>query len=306
MTQRKPQEPVLLLWSTRPTVMLGKYQSAQNELNLPFIKQHQIEIVRRLSGGGTIYTDQGGCQFTLIWPERGTSIDFSKGLQVITSALQQIGINAQTDSRNDLVIDGRKVSGSAQYMMPGYRLHHGSLLFDSNLDWMSHALRIDPLKAKAKQIKSVHQRTVNLREQQPSWTAAEFKARLLKALLKQTNAQTRSLSADDESALPSLAAKYFSEDKALASASQQFDHQHKTYLPGVGIISLSYSLDSDQKLSALSLDGDFFSNLNQQQFTAALIGQPYKASVLSPIIDQQLKQTPIKGLKAQELTALLF
>ncbi len=204
MTEKRPSEPVLLLWSTTPTVMLGKYQTAENELNRPFIDAHHIAAVRRLSGGGTIYTDQGGCQFTLITPDKDTAIDFSSGLSLITGALNQIGIKAQNDSRNDLVVDGRKVSGSAQYMINGFRLHHGSLLFDANMDWMAQALQVDPVKKQAKHINSVHQRTVNLIEQKPNWTAQEFKRKLEKALLNITGARIGYLTAAEKNIFKKL------------------------------------------------------------------------------------------------------
>lgn len=306
MTEKRPSEPVLLLWSTTPTVMLGKYQMAENELNRPFIEANHIAVVRRLSGGGTIYNDQGGEQFTLITPTNDAAIDFSAGLKLITQALNQIGINAQNDSRNDLVVDGRKVSGSAQYMTDGFRLHHGSLLFDANMDWMSQALRADPVKMKAKQIQSIHQRTVNLNEQQPSWTATEFKRKLENALLDITHAKIGHLTSDEENRLPAIAATKFSETAVWQSDQRQYDHLHKSYLTGIGIVSVAFNLDRQHRLSAIKLAGDFFSNIDLQRFEKALIGQVYQRETLAPLIEAQLHHSPIKGLRPEQLTELLF
>jgi lipoate-protein ligase A len=306
MTEKRPSEPVLLLWSTTPTVMLGKYQTAENELNRPFIDAHHIAAVRRLSGGGTIYTDQGGCQFTLITPDKDTAIDFSSGLSLITGALNQIGIKAQNDSRNDLVVDGRKVSGSAQYMINGFRLHHGSLLFDANMDWMAQALQVDPVKKQAKHINSVHQRTVNLIEQKPNWTAQEFKRKLEKALLNITGAQIGYLTAAEKNHLQKIAGQRFSETAVWRSDNRKFDHVHKRYLTGIGVVSVAFNLDQEQHFSAIHLSGDFFSNINLQQFERSLIGKAYQQRVVTPIIEHQLQQSPIKGLQPEQLTELLF
>ncbi|WP_203649752.1 lipoate--protein ligase [Secundilactobacillus yichangensis] len=306
MTEKRPSEPVLLLWSTTPTVMLGKYQTAENELNRPFIEANHIAAVRRLSGGGTIYNDQGGCQFTLITPTQDTTIDFTSGLSLVSQALNRIGIKTQNDSRNDLVVDGRKVSGSAQYMTDGFRLHHGSLLFNSNLNWMAHVLKVDPVKLKAKHISSVHQRTVNLIEQQPNWTAAEFKQQLEHALIEITNAKTDYLTSAEESRLRVIAAEHFSEAAVWHSDHRDFDHVHKRYLKGIGVIAVAFSLDHHQRFSAIKISGDFFSNINLQRFEQALIGKTYQPQAVTPVIEHQLRQTPIKGLQPEQLTELLF
>lgn len=306
MTEKRPSEPVLLLWSTTPTVMLGKYQVAENELNRPFIEAHHIAAVRRLSGGGTIYTDQGGCQFTLITPDKDNAIDFSSGLGLITQALNQLGINAQNDSRNDLVVDGRKVSGSAQYMTNGFRLHHGSLLFDANMDWMSQALQVDPVKKKAKHINSVHQRTVNLIEEKPDWTASEFKRQLEKALLNITDAHISDLTATEKKHLQQIATQRFGETAVWKSDDRAFDHVHKRYLTGIGVVAVAFNLDQEQRFSAIHLTGDFFSNLDLQQFEGALIGKPYQRQVVTPIVEHQLQRFPIRGLQPEQLTELLF
>lgn len=306
MTEKRPSEPVLLLWSTTPTVMLGKYQVAENELNRPFIEAHHITAVRRLSGGGTIYTDQGGCQFTLITSDKDNAIDFSSGLDLITQALNQLGINAQNDSRNDLVVDGRKVSGSAQYMTNGFRLHHGSLLFDANMDWMDQALQVDPVKKKAKHINSVHQRTVNLIEQKPDWTASEFKRQLEKALLNITDAHISDLTATEKKHLQQIATQRFGETAVWKSDDRAFDHVHKRYLTGIGVVAVAFNLDQERRFSAIHLTGDFFSNLDLQQFEGALIGKPYQRQAVTPIVEHQLQRFPIRGLQPEQLTELLF
>ncbi len=210
------------------------------------------------------------------------------------------------DSRNDLVVDGRKVSGSAQYLTTGYRLHHGSLLFNANLDWMAQALKIDPVKQRAKHIQSVHQRTVNLIEQQPTWTAATFKEQLTQALITITHAKTSQLTAAEETHLQQIATDKFNESAVWTANTRQFDYVHKSYLTGIGVVCVAFNLDKQQRFTALKLTGDFFSNLDLQHFEHALLGQVHQETVVAPIITRELQQAPIKGLQPQQLTALLF
>ncbi|MFD0896689.1 lipoate--protein ligase [Loigolactobacillus binensis] len=305
MTVKKFTEPVFLLWTTTPTVMLGKYQNAFDQLNLDAVKAQQLTVVRRYSGGGTIYTDQGGCQFTLITPTTNATIDFSSGLELITAALNQIGIAATTDSRNDLVVAGAKVSGSAQYVTPGYKLHHGSLLFASDLAVLAAVLQVDPLKLQAKGVQSVRQRTTNLQAQQPTWTATEFRQRLTAAVLAATHAHTYQLTAADEAQIAVLAAQRFAAPAKIYRQRGAFQYTHKRYITGAGLIQVAYSL-AEQRVTALELSGDFFSALDPAVFARAVIGAKFTRAALQPLLAQQLAQTPIVGLDAATLTDLIF
>lgn len=305
MATMKPTAPVLLLWSTSPTVMLGKYQDAGSEINWPFVSSHHIKVVRRLSGGGTIYTDQGGCQFTLITPDESQVIDFENGLSLITQALNKIGIQATTDSRNDLIVAGLKVSGSAQYLMPGYRLHHGSLLFNADLKALTQSLQVDPLKLKAKHIHSVHQRTINLNDQQPTWTMSEFKDRLQTALMTLTKSTTAHFTNADETNITAIAHQLFAEVERPTQPIT-FDYQKKAYYTGVGLLKVSYNLDTRNRFSDIKLTGDFFSNLDAKQFEQALLGTAHQPERIRPLVQQILTQSPIKGLMPDQLISLLF
>lgn len=305
MTEHHFNEPVFMLWSTTPTVMLGKYQDAATELNVEAVKRNHVKVARRYSGGGTIYTDQGGCQFTLIYPDDRTEIDFSSGLELIQKALNQIGIKATTDSRNDLVVGGRKVSGSAQYVTSGYKLHHGSLLFESNLDLMNQLLNVDPVKLAAKRIASVHQRTVNLNEQEPSWTAADFRENLRQAVYDLTSFQEYHLTADEQARVAEIGQQRFADPKFIYGRQGQGAFQVKRYFQGGGLVKIAYSIYHDQ-LADVHLTGDFFSNLDAVKFEHALDGTDYDRRRVSNVIRDQLAEDPILGVDADQLVNMLF
>ena len=110
------EETVFLFWRTTPTLMLGRYQNLMEEINLPYVREKGIHLVRRMSGGGTIYTDLGGWQFSFIDRDRGEEIDFRGYLSPILNALEKLSVHGEYNGRNDLCIEERKFSGNEQYL----------------------------------------------------------------------------------------------------------------------------------------------------------------------------------------------
>ena len=152
-----------MLWRNEPSVIVGRHQNSLAEINVDYIKQNQIKVVRRLSGGGAVFHDLGNLNFTFI--ENATSeglINFQKYTQPIIAVLQSLDINARFEGRNDLVIDGKKFSGNAEHVFRRRVLHHGTLLFDSQLADLSGALNVTPAKFNDKAVKSVRSRVTNI------------------------------------------------------------------------------------------------------------------------------------------------
>ncbi len=178
-----PEEDIFLLWHTVPTLMLGRFQSPETEINLAYAKKQGIQVVRRPSGGGTIYTDPGTWQFSFIRREANRVIDFKPFVEPIRDALRELGFPVEMSGRNDLMIHGRKCSGNAQYFSKGYQVHHGSILFDADLEAMVRCLTVDEAKFRAKGISSVRQRVANLSEFQPNLDTLAFRDLLLERVL---------------------------------------------------------------------------------------------------------------------------
>ncbi|MBC5648059.1 lipoate--protein ligase [Christensenella tenuis] len=187
ITEKKFDETVFLFWRTEPTLMLGKYQNAYAEIDLDYANANQIQIVRRMSGGGTIYTDMGGWQFTFI-SKSGTgqgTIEFKKYISPVVDALCKIGINASFNGRNDLVVEGRKFSGNAQYILNGYTLHHGSILFDTDIEQMMKSTTVNRYKMESKGIASVRDRVTNISDYLPKgMTTLEFRELFVGGILQ--------------------------------------------------------------------------------------------------------------------------
>ena len=166
--EKRLSDTVFLFWRTTPTLMVGKYQNVLEEVDKPYADAHGIRIVRRMSGGGTIYTDLGGWQFSFIQHRETGEIEFSQYIMPVLEALEEMGVHAAFNGRNDLTIQGRKFSGNAQYRLGGCIVHHGSLLFDTDLQQMEAATTVDRYKIVSKGIQSVRDRVTNIAEHLPA------------------------------------------------------------------------------------------------------------------------------------------
>jgi lipoate-protein ligase A len=155
-------ESYLLLWQNRNTVVVGRHQNTAAEINADVLREHGIQVVRRLTGGGAVYHDMGNLNFTLIGDARPGGLDFASFTRPVVTALRKLGINAELSGRNDLTVGGRKVSGNAQLVRHGRVLHHGTLLFESRLDILAGALRPPEGKLQSHAVPSVVSRVTNI------------------------------------------------------------------------------------------------------------------------------------------------
>ena len=182
MNSFNEDEKYLMLWQNRPSIIIGKHQNTIEEINREFVQANNIAIVRRLSGGGAVYHDLGNLNFTYIVKVPNTSLefDFKKFTEPVVAALNQMEIPAEFNSRNDLSIEGKKISGNAQYIRKGKCLHHGTLLFNTNLDQLVMALRVSSDKIESKGIKSIRSRVTNIYPYlKKPYTIVDFKNLLL-------------------------------------------------------------------------------------------------------------------------------
>ncbi|MFN8255345.1 MAG: lipoate--protein ligase [Bacteroidales bacterium] len=157
------EQNIFMLWFNQPSVVVGKHQNTFAEINHKFIKQNNIKVARRLSGGGTVYHDTGNLNFTYIMNALpGKMVDFVKYTEDILEFLHKIGIPASKDKRNNLNINGLKISGNAEHLFRNRVLHHGTLLFNTDLQMLEEAIRVDPYKITDKAVKSIRSKVTNI------------------------------------------------------------------------------------------------------------------------------------------------
>ena len=198
---------LFFMWQVRPTVIFGRNQSKESEVNVDYCRQHGIEIYRRKSGGGCVYADKSNVMMSFISKEENVGITFNRFVNMLLLVLRKMGVEAIGNSHNDVMIGDRKVSGTAFYHLPGGSVVHGTMLYDTDMEHMLHAITPSRVKLQSKGIKSVRQR-ITLLKDHTSLTLEEFKALVRSTLCL----GERVLTSDDVEAIEQLEQTYLKED----------------------------------------------------------------------------------------------
>ena len=160
---KKTRQEFFILYCNNPSVIIGKHQNALAELNLPYVNEHHIPVIRRISGGGTVYHDPGNLNYCFIRKGiKGQMVDFIKHTRPVIDFLSTYGLVAEFDGRNSLLLQGKKISGNAEHVFKDRVLHHGTILFSSDLDRLNEALRVTTGRYRDRAMKSVRSVVTNL------------------------------------------------------------------------------------------------------------------------------------------------
>ena len=181
------ETPFVMLWRNRPAVILGRNQNAYAEFDAAYAREHGVAVVRRMTGGGAVYHDCGNLNYTIFsfgTDADGRFTDFASFAGPVLDALRSLGVDAAFSGRNDILVGGRKVSGSAKRIHDGRVLFHGTLLFDVDLEAMTAVLTPPQTKIEAKGVSSVRSRVANLKEFLPDMDCEAFRLALQRELLK--------------------------------------------------------------------------------------------------------------------------
>lgn len=293
----------LYLWQNDNAIIIGRHQNTLAEIDQNFVDEKGIRVVRRMSGGGAVYHDMGNLNFTFIVDaDGGSQVDLRRFCLRIAEALQALGLDAKVDGRNDILVEGCKVSGNAQYIKEGRIMHHGTLLFDSDLTVLSKALRPDPEKIQAKGVKSVRSRVGNIRSLlRNDMTLAQFRAHLAEYLLKAVPHSRYELTAQDVSAVEAIRAERYGTWQWNYGASPACSVIRRRRIEGVGSVQAHILLEKGC-IADVSFTGDFFSTEEPTGLCRLLKGRPLTAETLAG-----LDPAPyISGMTARELVDLLL
>ncbi|WP_163192263.1 lipoate--protein ligase [Clostridium thermarum] len=282
-----PKEDYVIIWQNEPSVIIGRNQNTAEEVNAKFIKDNNIHVVRRLSGGGAVYHDLGNLNFTFIVnSDKDVASNFKKFTEPVIKALGKLGINAVFSGRNDITIDGKKFSGNAQYYIKNRLLHHGTILFNSDLAVVQEALNVKIDKLQSKGIKSVKSRVTNIYPYlKEKISVKKFKDILLKFLMEDENYSEKEyiLNDRDLSEIRKLMEERYLRWEWNYGESPAFDVEKAMRFEG-GKLELSFNV-KDGLLQGIKIHGDFFGKKDVKEAEDVLKGKQYREETIRAALE---------------------
>lgn len=263
-----------MLWQNDNSIIVGKYQNTLSEINLEAVERRGIRVVRRLSGGGAVYHDMGNLNFTFITDAAsGTALDMKLFCQPVVRTLAALGIHAEVNGRNDITIDGKKFSGNSQYLRQGRVMHHGTIMFNSDLSVVSEALQVDPTKFQTKGVRSVRSRVTNVADHlDRPVSLPEFRRILLENILRENPGQPYPLTPKDLAAVEKLREERYAAWDWNYGQSPACTVLRRRRVEGCGLVEAYISVDSGL-ISAIAFRGDFFSAVEPEELAPRFVGR---------------------------------
>ncbi|MBE4704400.1 lipoate--protein ligase [Spiroplasma platyhelix] len=281
-------EEILLLWQNDNTIVIGVNQNTIEEINNDYVSEHHVSVVRRLSGGGAVYHDLGNLNFTFIFTKNKDTVrNYALFTQPIIDVLQKIGLNAKFSGKNDILVDGKKISGNAQYNHKNRIMHHGTILFDVDMSILPQVLKPDLLKLQSKGIKSVQARVTNILPLLANKISIdEFKELIVRDLQETKQAKivypSKALIAQAEK----LADEKYRTWVWNYGHSPEFNLTNKVRIEGKGTVDVRLAVEKGL-IRSIKIYGDFLGTLGTKALEDKLIDQPYQLATLSSIISEE-------------------
>lgn len=293
----------LLLWQNRPSVILGRFQYAYDEINLAYVKQHQIDVVRRISGGGAVYHDGGNLNYSFICPRlTEQKFDFVRFTAPVIQVLQKLGLQAECTGRNDLFVGDYKISGNAQYFCGDKILHHGTLLFDADLTMLKKVLSRKH-KCVGAATSSMPSRVMNIR----SLLAKDMSIRAFKQLLFQElmgTGEIYELSAKEKEGIAKLQAEKYENNRWNYGDQRAYTYQRAKRFAG-GTLEVRLVIVQEM-IQLCQFYGDFFCNEDVEKLAESFVGKRYQWDCLAKQLAMFNIDKFFQGLTQFDILALCF
>ncbi|WP_458626812.1 lipoate--protein ligase [Winogradskyella sp. PC D3.3] len=276
----------LLFYINEPSIIIGRNQNTLEEINKDYIDENNIHVVRRISGGGAVYHDLGNLNFSFITNHDGKSIsNFKKFTAPVIKVLNSMGVAAELKGRNDILVNEKKISGTAQFSTGKRMISHGTLLFDTDMGEVVKALQVKMSKIQSKGHKSVRSRVANISEfLKTPMSMAKFKKELLTGLYEASEPfETYKLTEVEWKAVKQLKAEKYDLWDWNFGRSPKFNIQRNKRFP-IGEIDLRIFVEKGH-ISDLKIFGDFFGRSPISDLENLLIGVPYDKHEISKILN---------------------
>ncbi|SKC65185.1 lipoate-protein ligase A [Bacteroidales bacterium WCE2004] len=295
LEQYPSDDSFFYLWRNRPSVIIGLNQNAYSEVNLGYLQAHDIRLARRVTGGGAVYHDLQNLNYTIIGRDASP--------QPVVDALRSLGVPAELTGRNDIFVDGRKVSGYARRLWRDRQIIHGTLMYDVDLDTLARVLDVPGSKMAVKGIASVKSRVANLKDFLPQFRGLDELQAALQEILAAGDAGLP-FDAERRAAVQRLSDAKFSTWDWIYGQSREADLVRSGKL-ACGTVEARLCLDRGV-LTAVAFGGDFLGALPAAQLAQRLAGVRFERAALRETLDAAEVEKYFDGVSAEDLTALLF
>ncbi len=317
---REMEEDAFILWRNKPSILIGRNQNTLSEINMTYADENQIDVVRRVSGGGTVFCDLGNINFSFITRKgRVSNLDkegqkdcdltcsgFEKFAMPVVSALKALNIEAEFSGRNDILVAGSKVSGNAQYHEGNKLLHHGTLLYDGDLTLLAGALKSKPLKFKDKSVKSVASRVTNIAvHMTEKMDVMAFRAYLRDFIMREHGIEkVYQLTKKDLAEIEKIQKEKFESYDWNFGKSPSYTFDNAVKFPA-GLLEYQAKIKGGL-IQSLQIHGDFFGELPMENLCQHLVGTPYEINAIREKLEQVDIHAYAQNLKAEELISGLM
>ncbi len=298
-------EPLLLFYINTPSVILGRNQNSVEEIDPDFVRENNIHVVRRLSGGGAVYHDLGNLNFSFITHGRQDLHNFEKFTRPVVQVLQDLGADAALQGKSDIFVAGKKVSGNAQYAAAERMFSHGTILFDSNLENMLRAINPKQAKIESKAVQSVRSFVTNVREHlSEEMDIAQFRQTLLTGIFGGDDVPTYALTDSDWEQIREIAMQRYMTWDWNYGRSPAFNIQKTEKLP-VGKIDARIDVDKG-RIQAIKIYGDFSGQRDVAELEMRLTGLRYDADAVAEALSETDLEPYFGPLEKETFLKLLF
>lgn len=300
----KVEDDIFMLWCNEPSVIVGRFQNSLAEINLDFVNNKEIKVVRRLTGGGAVFHDLGNLNFTFI--ESNSHGDFRSFTQPILEMLQSLGVDARFEGRNDLMINGQKFSGNAQCKHNKRTMHHGTLLFSTEMNDMSEALKVNPLKFEDKAVKSVRKRVTNISSHLAEpMTVMQFTQQLMEYVMQnKSNAQQSPLTQAEIAQIEQLRDEKYSTWDWNFGTSPRYSYSKLIRTTG-GNLEIHLQIEKGT-IEAVRIYGDFFALKDVKELEQKLLHLPHERKFLYEFLQDLQVETYLLNISAEEFLEVMF
>lgn len=296
---REKSEDFFLLWQNEPCIVIGRNQNAADEINGDYVRTRSLPVVRRITGGGAVYHDRGNLNFSFIINGEADRVELCRP---VIDVLRSLGVVAEISGRNDILVGGRKISGTAMCSRGGRSLFHGTLLISADLEAMSEALRADGEKLAGHGVKSVRSRVANISEFTKKPLCAEDVGAMLARYMTERGGEKYELNENEISAVSAIRNSKYTADSSSCGA--EYPEQSERVRLRCGTVCIKKKTACG-RIEDIRIFGDFMNTGDVSEIEKRLKGIELQRGAITSALESVQTEKYIPGLTAGELADII-